>query len=152
MRGGPAKAAVVSSGLLGSVSGSAVANVMSTGIFTIPLMQKVGYTARFAGAVEAAASTGGQLVPPVMGAAAFIVADYLRVPYQEVVLAAILPAVAYYLALLLMVDLSVDRGERCTRCTGKQPDPRDTGTRSDLEDVHGTGGGSDDRCLRADGG
>ena len=103
--GGPAKAAVVSSGLLGSVSGSAVANVMSTGIFTIPLMQKVGYTARFAGAVEAAASTGGQLVPPVMGAAAFIMADYLRVPYQSIVLAAILPAVAYYLALLLMVDL-----------------------------------------------
>ena len=107
--GGPAKAAVVSSGLLGSVSGSAVANVMSTGIFTIPLMKQVGYSARFAGAVEAAASTGGQLVPPVMGAAAFIMADYLRLPYQQIVLAAILPALAYYLALLLMVDLKARR-------------------------------------------
>jgi TRAP transporter 4TM/12TM fusion protein len=103
--GGPAKAAVVSSGLLGSVSGSAVANVMSTGIFTIPLMKKVGYSPRFAGAVEAAASTGGQLVPPVMGAAAFIMADYLRTSYQTIVLAAILPAVVYYVALLVMVDL-----------------------------------------------
>ncbi|MEO8080300.1 MAG: TRAP transporter fused permease subunit, partial [Caldimonas sp.] len=103
--GGPAKAAVVSSGLLGSVSGSAVANVMSTGIFTIPLMKRVGYSARFAGAVEAAASTGGQLVPPVMGAAAFIMADYLRVPYRTIVLAGILPSIVYYLALLLMVDL-----------------------------------------------
>ena len=107
--GGPAKAAVLSSGLLGSVSGSAVANVMSTGIFTIPLMRQVGYSARFAGAVEAAASTGGQLVPPVMGAAAFIMADYLRMPYQQIVLAAILPALAYYLALLLMVDLKARR-------------------------------------------
>ena len=103
--GGPAKAAVVSSGLLGSVSGSAVANVMSTGIFTIPLMNRVGYSPRFAGAVEAAASTGGQLVPPVMGAAAFIMADYLQMPYQTIVLAAILPALVYYVALLLMVDL-----------------------------------------------
>jgi len=103
--GGPAKAAVVSSGMLGSVSGSAVANVMSTGIFTIPLMKKVGYSARFAGAVEAAASTGGQLVPPVMGAAAFIMADYLQLPYQTIALAAILPSILYYAALLWMVDL-----------------------------------------------
>lgn len=103
--GGPGKAAVVSSGLLGSVSGSAVANVMSTGIFTIPLMRRVGYSPTFSGAVEAAASTGGQLVPPVMGAAAFIMADYLQMPYQSIVLAAILPAAVYYLALLLMVDL-----------------------------------------------
>lgn len=118
--GGPAKAAVVSSGLLGSVSGSAVANVMSTGIFTIPLMQKVGYTPRFAGAVEAAASTGGQLVPPVMGAAAFIMADYLRLPYQQIVLAAILPAVAYYLSLLLMVDLKArQRGLRPSASLGQ---------------------------------
>jgi TRAP transporter 4TM/12TM fusion protein len=107
--GGPAKAAVVSSGLLGSVSGSAVANVMSTGIFTIPLMKRVGYSPRFAGAVEAAASTGGQLVPPVMGAAAFIMADYLQVPYQTIVLAAIVPALVYYAALLLMVHLKARR-------------------------------------------
>lgn len=103
--GGPAKAAVVSSGMLGSVSGSAVANVMSTGIFTIPLMRKAGYDARFAGGVEAAASTGAQLVPPVMGAAAFIMADFLQTPYQTIVLAAILPAICYYVALLLMVHL-----------------------------------------------
>lgn len=103
--GGPAKAAVVSSGMLGSVSGSAVANVMSTGIFTIPLMRRVGYSPSFAGGIEAAASTGGQLVPPVMGAAAFIMADYLQVPYQTIVLAAIVPAILYYAALLWMVDL-----------------------------------------------
>lgn len=103
--GGPAKAAVVSSGMLGSVSGSAVANVMSTGIFTIPLMKKAGYPAKFAGAVEAAASTGSQLVPPIMGAAAFIMADFLQTPYKTIVLAAILPAVLYYIALLFMVDL-----------------------------------------------
>jgi TRAP transporter 4TM/12TM fusion protein len=103
--GGPAKAATVASGMLGSVSGSAVANVMSTGIFTIPLMQRAGYSPRFAGAVEAAASTGGQLVPPVMGVAAFIMADYLQTSYQRIVLAAILPSIVYYAALLLMVDL-----------------------------------------------
>jgi TRAP transporter 4TM/12TM fusion protein len=103
--GGPAKAAVISSGMLGSVSGSAVANVMSTGIFTIPLMKKAGYPAKFAGAVEAAASTGGQLVPPIMGAAAFIMADFLQTPYRNIVIAAIIPAVLYYIALLLMVDL-----------------------------------------------
>lgn len=102
--GGPAKAAVVASGMLGSVSGSAVANVMSTGIFTIPLMRRAGYDSRFAGGVEAAASTGAQLVPPVMGAAAFIMADFLQIPYQTIVVAAILPAIAYYIALLIMVD------------------------------------------------
>jgi TRAP transporter 4TM/12TM fusion protein len=112
--GGPAKAAVVSSGMLGSVSGSAVANVMSTGIFTIPLMRRVGYSPAFAGAIEAAASTGGQLVPPVMGAAAFIMADYLQVPYQTIVLAAILPAILYYIALLWMVDLKA-RAEGLTQ-------------------------------------
>ncbi|MCW7543421.1 TRAP transporter fused permease subunit [Aurantimonas litoralis] len=107
--GGPAKAAVASSGLLGSVSGSAVANVMSTGIFTIPLMRRSGYDPRFAGAVEAAASTGAQLVPPVMGAAAFIMADFLQLPYQTIVFAAILPAGAYFIALLIMVDLEARR-------------------------------------------
>jgi TRAP transporter 4TM/12TM fusion protein len=103
--GGPAKAAVVASGMMGSVSGSAVANVMSTGIFTIPLMKRVGYSPQFAGSVEAVASTGGQLVPPVMGAAAFVMADLLQTPYRQIVLAAILPAVLYYAALLLVVDL-----------------------------------------------
>ena len=103
--GGPAKAAILSSGLMGSVSGSAVANVMSTGIFTIPLMKRINYDPRFAGAVEAVASTGGQIMPPVMGAAAFVMADYLRIPYREIVLAAALPAILYYLSLVATVDL-----------------------------------------------
>lgn len=115
--GGPAKAAVVSSGVMGSVSGSAVANVMSSGIFTIPLMKAAGYSPRFAGAVEAAASTGGQIVPPVMGAAAFVMADLLQISYQTIVIAAIIPSIMYYLALMYMVDLqarqrSLDRISR----------------------------------------
>ncbi len=124
--GGPGKAAVVASGMLGSVSGSAVANVMSTGIFTIPLMQRAGYSARFAGGIEAAASTGAQLVPPVMGAAAFIMADFLQVPYRDIVLAAILPAVAYYFALLIMVDLEARR---------RGAPPMDMGDRASTVDV-----------------
>jgi TRAP transporter 4TM/12TM fusion protein len=104
-RGGPAKAAVVASGLMGSVSGSAVANVMSTGIFTIPLMRRVGYDPRFAGAVEAVASTGGQLMPPVMGAAAFVMADLLQMPYRDIVIAAILPALLYFAAVVFAVHL-----------------------------------------------
>ncbi|HEY5638104.1 MAG TPA: TRAP transporter fused permease subunit [Burkholderiales bacterium] len=103
--GGPAKAAVVASGMMGSVSGSAVANVMSTGIFTIPLMKRVGYTPRFAASVEAVASTGGQLVPPVMGAAAFVMADMLQTPYSDIAIAAIIPSILYYAALIFVVDL-----------------------------------------------
>jgi TRAP transporter 4TM/12TM fusion protein len=103
--GGPAKAAVIASGMMGSVSGSAVANVMSTGIFTIPLMKRVGYDPRFAAGAEAVASTGGQLVPPVMGAAAFVMADLLQTPYSKIVLAAILPSVLFYAALLIVVHL-----------------------------------------------
>lgn len=119
--GGPGKAAIVASGMLGSVSGSAVANVMSTGIFTIPLMKRAGYSARFAGGVEAAASTGAQIVPPVMGAAAFIMADFLQLPYRDIVLAAILPAVAYYFALIVMVDLEARRrGAKLMNMTGDQ--------------------------------
>jgi TRAP transporter 4TM/12TM fusion protein len=105
MRGGPAKAASLASGLMGSINGSAVANVVGTGIFTIPLMKKVGLSPVFAGAVEAAASTGGQLIPPVMGAAAFIMAEIIGVPYSEIVLAAIIPAGLYYFAVLVMIDL-----------------------------------------------
>lgn len=107
--GGPAKAAVVASGMMGSVSGSAVANVMSTGIFTIPLMKRVGYEPRFAASVEAVASTGGQLVPPVMGAAAFVMADLMQIQYSTIALAAILPSVLYYIALLVVVDLEARR-------------------------------------------
>jgi TRAP transporter 4TM/12TM fusion protein len=104
MRGGPAKASVVSSGLMGMLSGSAVANVVTTGTFTIPLMKKSGYSASSAGAIEAVASTGGQIMPPVMGAAAFIMADTIGVPYWEVVKAAFIPAFLYYVALYFMVD------------------------------------------------
>jgi TRAP transporter 4TM/12TM fusion protein len=103
--GGPAKAAVIASGMMGSVSGSAVANVMSTGIFTIPLMKRVGYSPRFAASAEAVASTGGQLVPPVMGAAAFVMADFLQTPYSQIVIAAILPSLLFYSALLIVVHL-----------------------------------------------
>jgi len=104
-RGGPAKVAIVSSGFFGTISGSSVANVVSTGSFTIPLMKKIGYTPKFAGAVEAVASTGGQFMPPVMGAAAFIMADMLGIPYIRVCLGAMIPAILYYFALFYMVHL-----------------------------------------------
>jgi TRAP transporter 4TM/12TM fusion protein len=103
-RGGPAKAAVVSSGMMGTISGSSTANTVTTGSFTIPLMKNIGYSPIFAGAVEPVASTGGQIMPPIMGAAAFIMAEFLGVPYIEVAKAAILPAVFYYLALFMAVD------------------------------------------------
>jgi len=104
-RGGPAKIAVVASSLFGSISGSAVANVVSTGAFTIPLMKKQGYRKSFAGAVEAVSSTGGQIMPPIMGAAAFILADIVGVPYVRVCIAALLPALMYYVCLFIMVDI-----------------------------------------------
>jgi TRAP transporter 4TM/12TM fusion protein len=102
--GGPAKAAIVGSAMMGMVSGSAVANVMAIGIFTIPLMKRAGYPPRFAAAVEAVGSTGGQLMPPIMGAGAFVMADFLRIPYSMVIVAAVLPALFYYFALFLAVD------------------------------------------------
>lgn len=101
--GGPAKIAVVTSSMFGMVSGSATANVAFTGTFTIPLMKKYGYKPEFAGGVEAAASTGGQLMPPIMGVAAFIMADYTGIPYLRIMLAGILPALLYYLAIFLRV-------------------------------------------------
>ena len=101
--GGPAKVAVLSSGLMGTVSGSSVGNVAGTGAFTIPMMKKLGYRPQFAGAVEAAASTGGQLMPPVMGAAAFLMAEFVGVPYIEVVKAAVIPAFLYYIGVWLGV-------------------------------------------------
>ncbi len=107
--GGPAKVAVLSSGLMGSISGSSVANVCTTGMFTIPLMKSVGYKPYFAGAVEAVASTGGQIMPPVMGAAAFIMAEFLGVPYIHVAVAAIVPALLYYFAVLVQVHLEATR-------------------------------------------
>jgi TRAP transporter 4TM/12TM fusion protein len=107
--GGPAKVAVVSSGLMGTVSGSSVANVCTTGMFTIPLMKSVGYEPYFAGAVEAVSSTGGQIMPPVMGAGAFIMAQFLGVPYIEVAVAAIVPALLYYFAVMVQVHFEAAR-------------------------------------------
>lgn len=107
--GGPAKVAVLSSGLMGTISGSSVANVCTTGMFTIPLMKSVGYKPYFAGAVEAVASTGGQIMPPVMGAGAFILAQFLGVPYIEVAIAAIVPALLYYFAVMVQVHFEATR-------------------------------------------
>ena len=105
MKGGPAKAAVVSSGLTGLVSGSSIANVVTTGTFTIPLMKKVGFSAEKAGAVEVACSTNGQLMPPVMGAAAFLMVEYVGITYVEVIKHAFLPAIISYIALVYIVHL-----------------------------------------------
>jgi len=104
-RGGAAKIAVVASSLFGTISGNAVANVVATGVVTIPLMKQSGYKPHHAGAIEAVASTGGQLMPPVMGAAAFIMAELLGVPYREIVIAAAVPALLYYGALFIQADL-----------------------------------------------
>jgi TRAP transporter 4TM/12TM fusion protein len=104
-RGGAAKIAVLGSCLFGSISGSAVANVVATGVVTIPLMKKAGYPAHKAGAIEAVASTGGQLMPPVMGAAAFLVAEFLETSYASVALAALVPGLLYYIALFIQADL-----------------------------------------------
>lgn len=102
--GGPAKAAVISSGLMGMISGSAVANVSTTGVMTIPMMKKVGYEPEQAGAIEAIASTGGQIMPPIMGVGAFIMAEMLGVKYASVAFSALIPAIAYYVSILLLVD------------------------------------------------
>ena len=107
--GGPAKVAVLSSGLMGTVSGSSVANVAGTGSFTIPMMKKLGYDKEFAGAVEAAASTGGQLMPPVMGAAAFLMAEFVGVPYIDIVKAAVIPAILYFSGVWLGVHFEAKR-------------------------------------------
>ena len=107
--GGPAKVAVISSALCGMVSGSSVGNTVTTGSVTIPMMKKTGYKAEFAGAVEAAASTGGQIMPPIMGAAAFLMAEYMNVTYAEVALRAILPAVLYFTGIFIAVHLEAKK-------------------------------------------
>jgi TRAP transporter 4TM/12TM fusion protein len=117
-RGGSAKIAVVASGLFGSISGSAVSNVASTGVITIPLMRQGGYSRPVAAAIEAVASTGGQIMPPIMGAAAFLMAELLEIRYQEVVVAAILPALLYYISVFLQADLVAGK-------TGIKPVPED---------------------------
>jgi TRAP transporter 4TM/12TM fusion protein len=108
-RGGPAKIGVLTSAFFGSISGSAAANVYATGTFTIPMMKRIGYTASFAGAVEASASTGGQLMPPVMGAAAFLMSDILGIPYIQICATALIPSFLYFLSLLLMIDFEAAR-------------------------------------------
>ena len=107
--GGPAKVAVISSALCGMVSGSSVGNTVTTGSVTIPMMKKTGYPGEFAGAVEAAASTGGQIMPPIMGAAAFLMAEMVGVPYSDIIVRAILPAVLYFMGIFLMVHLRAKR-------------------------------------------
>lgn len=109
LKSGPAMTAVVASGLMGSISGSSVANTVTTGAFTIPLMKKTGYKSYFAGAVEAAASTGGQIMPPVMGAAAFIMADFTGIPYLHIIAAAAIPAILYYFAVGTMVHIEASK-------------------------------------------
>lgn len=107
--GGPAKAAVISSGLMGMISGSAVANVATTGVMTIPMMKKTGYEPHQAGAIEAVASTGGQIMPPIMGVGAFIMAEMLGVPYKNIAFAALIPAIAYFMSVFLLVTFMADK-------------------------------------------
>ncbi|WP_420795526.1 TRAP transporter permease [Halalkalibacillus sediminis] len=121
-QGGPAKVAVVSSGFMGSINGAAVANVVGTGAFTIPLMKKIGYHRNFAGAVEASASVGGQVLPPIMGASAFIMAETTGIQYGTIALAALIPAVLYYLAVIMQVHFRA--GKRDLRGIPKADLPR----------------------------
>jgi TRAP transporter 4TM/12TM fusion protein len=119
-RGGAAKISVVASGLFGSISGSAISNVTTTGVITIPLMRKSGYSAVDAGAIESNASTGGQFMPPIMGAAAFLMAEFLEIAYATVVLAAVIPALLYYFAIFVQVDLVAAR-DRIAMVTDNLP-------------------------------
>ena len=107
--GGPAHAAVAASALFGSLSGTAVANVVSTGVFTIPIIKKIGFKPAFAGAVEAAASTGGQIMPPVMGVVAFLMADITGIPYLKIIVAALIPSIMYYSSLFIVVFIEAKR-------------------------------------------
>jgi TRAP transporter 4TM/12TM fusion protein len=119
--GGPAKASVVSSCLMASVSGSAVANVVTTGSFTIPLMKRIGYQPHFAGAVEACASSGGQIMPPIMGAAAFIIAEFLNIPYLHVALAGLFPALIYFFSIFVMVHFEARKRNLVTISPNELP-------------------------------
>lgn len=108
-KGGPAKASILASGFMGTISGSSIANTVTTGAFTIPLMKRSGYRPEFAGAVEASASSGGQILPPVMGAAAFLIVEYTLTPYADVILAAAVPAVVFFFGVWVMVHLEASR-------------------------------------------
>lgn len=123
--GGPAKASVVSSCLMASVSGSAVANVVTTGSFTIPLMKRIGYRPHFAGAVEACASSGGQIMPPIMGAAAFIIAEFLNIPYLHVALAGLFPALIYFFSIFVMVHFEARKRNLITISPDELPSFKD---------------------------
>ena len=125
-RGGPAKTAVLASGMLGSISGSSVANTVTTGSFTIPLMKSIGYKKHFAAAVEAAASTGGQIMPPVMGAAAFIMSEFTGIPYSRIIISAAIPAILFYLSVGLMVDIEAVKGGLKGVPRSQLPDARKT--------------------------
>jgi TRAP transporter 4TM/12TM fusion protein len=124
-RGGPAKVAVFASSLFGMISGSAVANVATIGVFTIPLMKKAGYKPYFAGAVEAVSGTGGQIMPPIMGAAAFIMASFIGMPYATIALAAVIPAILYYVAVFAQIDLRAAREDLKGLPRGDLPRLRD---------------------------
>lgn len=121
-RGGAAKIAILGSSLFGSISGSAVSNVATTGIVTIPMMRRAGFTRATAGGIEAVASTGGQLTPPVMGAAAFLMAEFLEIPYADVVLAALVPALLYYAAIFVQADLTAARDGIVGMDPGERPE------------------------------
>jgi len=125
LRGGAMKIAVIGSAIFGSISGSAVANVMSTGVVTIPMIKRTGYPAHRAAAIEAVASTGGQLLPPVMGAAAFLMAEFLYTPYSTVALAALVPGILYYAALFIQADLEAVRHNIAAVPKSERPRGRD---------------------------
>jgi TRAP transporter 4TM/12TM fusion protein len=131
-RGGPAKVAVLSSALMGTINGTSAGNVAATGTFTIPLMKKVGYPARSAGAIEAAASTGGQIMPPVMGAGVFIMAEVTGIPYTDLMVAAALPALLYFIAVYFMVDNEARRLNMRGLSADELPKMRDVLRRSIL--------------------
>lgn len=124
--GGPAKVAVIASALMGTVSGSAATNVATTGAFTIPLMKRVGYSPAFAGAVEAAASTGGQIMPPIMGTVAFIMAEYLGVPYLTIAAAAVIPALLYFFGVFAQIDLRARKINLRGLADAEMPDVKQT--------------------------
>ena len=125
-RGGPAKIAIVGSSLFGSISGNVVSNVLTVGVVTIPLMIRVGFRRHLAAAIEATASTGGQMMPPVMGVAAFVMAEFLQVPFYEVALAALIPALLFYFALFVQVDLEAARSNIRAMDPEYIPEVRDT--------------------------
>ncbi len=129
-RGGPAKVAVITSAFIGSIIGSAAANVSTTGVFTIPLMKKAGFKPDFAAGLEAAASTGGTMLPPIMGSSAFLMAELLGIPYIEVAKASLLPALLYFLAVLIMVDIEAMKGGLQGLAKGEIPKLKDAVKRS----------------------